>query len=89
MTMLTARLRKLETATGANDPFSVLTDDELETAIASLDRAIRAATGLPPEEYEAFLNNTGKQQPLDMEHARDLVRRIKSGEIGDGTALER
>jgi hypothetical protein len=89
MTLLTARLRKLETKCGINDPFSLLTDEELETAIASLDEAIRTGTGMSPDEYAEFLKEAGKQRRLDNDHAWELVRGIKSGEIGDGTALTR
>jgi hypothetical protein len=78
MTMLTARLRKLETATGMDDPFSELTDEELEAAIETLNRFI-AQSGMSPEEHAAGLKEAARMPPLDTEHRRELVRRIKAG----------
>lgn len=77
MTVLNARLRKLETASGINDPYSLLTDEELETAISALDEAIRTGTGMSPDGYAEFLKEAGKQPRLDNERAWELVHNIK------------
>ncbi|MEQ1941490.1 hypothetical protein ABMA32_03610 [Mesorhizobium sp. VNQ89] len=50
------------------NPFDEFTDEEIEAAMASLDAAIEAATGMPAAEYAQQLQrdiDAGKPSPLD------------------------
>jgi hypothetical protein len=91
--MMTARVRRLEQKAGAADPFAAMSEADLVAAIAGLDEAIAAATGMAPARYAEHLDKalrSGDVLPdgLSKHEARCFVLSLKASNSVNAGILE-